>query len=293
MERSDVAKRLTDIAAGLVSEDKEATVETPKRTKEGLLLEAREALHIAAEINGKKVKKAAGRVQIDKLPGFSPMQLKQAIDQVVSVRQEAQQIRTQYERVLAQLNDLDDKEKKGLADLKKAAAQVKQKERFCVEAENGLLEFTAFLQEKRPGVEQMLADPETSKFGDKAGDFFGRVGAKLGKDVQEAIAAIYEETKEDLTHTADAIRGLKVVAKTASIRESSMKKAGLADMAVSVKMWLQGEVDSLSKRILNFAGNIKRWVTGFVMRTKVVQKNTDNLLKGLNVAQMAIESALN
>jgi hypothetical protein len=195
--------------------------------------------------------------------------------------------------VLKKLSGLDDKEKKGVAALKTAAGQIKQKERFLVEAENGLLEFTAFVQEKRPGVEQMLADPTSSKFGDKAGDFFGRVGATLGKEVQEAVAAIYEETKEDLTHTADAIRGLKVVAKTASVKTASLKKAGLADMVVSFKDWLAGQApDGYIKRILNFAGDVKKWIKGFTTRTSIVRKNKDGLLKALKDATTAVDTAL-
>jgi hypothetical protein len=289
-DRNEVASRLVGIAEMLAGD---AVVATPKRTTLGLLRDAREGLLIASDIQGKTRTAAAPRVQIDKMPGFSPMQLRQAIDQVVSIRQEAQQVRVQYESVLKKLSGLDDKEKKGVAALKTAAGQIKQKERFLVEAENGLLEFTAFVQEKRPGVEQMLADPTSSKFGDKAGDFFGRVGATLGKEVQEAVAAIYEETKEDLTHTADAIRGLKVVAKTASVKTASLKKAGLADMVVSFKDWLAGQApDGYIKRILNFAGDVKKWIKGFTTRTSIVRKNKDGLLKALKDATTAVDTAL-
>jgi len=231
--------------------------------------------------------KSAPKVRIDKIPGFSPQQLRTAIDKIVAIRQQLQQIMTQYESILKQIKTLEAEEKEGLKDLKKAAAQMKQKARFLVEAEKGLLEFTAFLQEKRPGVEQMLSDPATSKWGEKAGDFFNRVGAKLGKDVQEAVELIYRETEEDLTHTSDAIRGLKIVVKTASIR-----KAGLADMALSVREWLAGRPDGLIRRIINFAGDVKRWLKGFVVRTRMVEKSTDGLLSALDEAKASIDTAL-
>jgi len=288
MNRQELASRLVQIAEGLV-EPKKAS----EKSRQSMLRDVREAQSIVAKIKGVKVAgKSAPRVTIDKIPGFSPQQLRTAIDKIVSVRQKLQQIQTQYQSVLSQLKNLEDDEKKGLGALKKAAAQMKQKNRFLVEAENGLLEFTAFLQEKRPGVEQMLADPDTSKFGDKAGDFFGRVGAKLGKDVMSAVQEIYNETEEDLTHTADAIRGLKVVAKTASVKTASLKKAGLADMAVSVREWLAGRTDSLIQRIINFTGDIKRWVKGFVARTGIVKKETGRLLGALNDAKTSIDSAL-
>ena len=287
MNREQLAARLVEIAEGIAGTEKSSV-----RTKEAVLRDVREAQAIVAKIKGIKIAASAPRVTIDKIPGFSPQQLRTAIDKIVAARQKLQQIQAQYESVLNQLKGLEDEEQKGVAALKKAAAQMKQKARYLVEAENGLLEFTAFLQEKRPGVEQMLADPVTSKWGDKAGDFFTRVGAKLGKDVQDAISQIYRETEEDLTHTADAIRGLKVVAKTASVKTASLKKAGLADMAVSVKEWLAGRTDSLTQRIINFAGDIRRWVKGFIARTGIVKKETERLLGALNDAKTSIDSAL-
>jgi len=287
MKRVELANKLVGIA-------KLMSGEAPESTKYAVLRDLREAQVIVAAATGRVVKGAAvsPRVTIDKLPGFAPMQLRQAINEIVNKRQELTKLRTQFESVLNQISGLEADEKKGLDALKAAAAQVKAKEKYLVEAEAGLLEFTAFLQDKRPGVEQMLADPATSKFGDKAGDFFGRVGAKLGKQVQDAIAEIYRETEDDLTHTADAIRGLKVIERTASVRSESLKKAGIADAVVSIKDWLAGKVDSLSRRILNFAGDVGKWVKGFVERTKLVKKSTDNLTSALDAAKKSIVTAL-
>jgi ABC-type transporter Mla subunit MlaD len=292
MDRKDLAKELVTIASAMV-EVEERGAKQATQSPEAVLRDVREAQMLVASISGVKLKMAAApRTSIKEIPGFSPQQLRTAIDQIVKVRQKSTALRTQFEAQLKQIKDLDDQEKKGLAALKAAASQMKQKERFLVEAETGLLEFTAFLQDKRPGVEQMLADPETSKFGDKAGDFFGRVGARLGKKVQDTIAEIYSETEDDLTHTADAIRGLKIVAKTASINASTMKKAGVTDVVISLKEWLTGKVDGAVKRILNFGGDIKRWVKGFVERTKVVKSNTNDLTKALDDAKDSINSAL-
>jgi hypothetical protein len=148
------------------------------------------------------------------------------------------------------------------------------------------------LQEKRPGVEQMVGDPATSKLGDKAGEFFRRIGAKLGKEMAKAVEEIYRETEDDLTHTANAVRGLKVVAKTASLRKAALKKAGLSDVVVSVKEWLAGRADSLVQRIINFTGDIKKWLRGFQTRTAIVKKETMSLLAALDDARSSIDSAL-
>ena len=294
MQKQQVAEKLVDLAGSVVAGDtEEKTITEAAPNKYAAYRDLREAQAIVAHSTGRKLKMAAApRVEISKLPGMAGMQVRAAINQIVSVRQEAEVLRRQFESELQKLKDLDAEEKKGLEALKDAAAQVKQKERYLIEAEQGLLEFTAFTQEKRPGVAQMIGDPTASPMGDKAGAFFQRVAEKLGAQVAESVQACYNETVEDLTHTADAIRGLKVVAKTASIKESTLKKAGIADVAVSIREWLGGAVDNVSKRILNFAGNIKKWLKGFQVRTKIVKSNKDNLLKALTNAQKQIDDAL-
>jgi hypothetical protein len=292
MNRKELARGLVQIASRIVEVQEKGGMEAPP-SREAALRGVREAQTIVASVMGVKVKKAASpRVTIKALPNMSPQKTQQAINLVADARQQATAMRTQYDAILSKIKDLDDQEKKGLALLRTAATQVKQKERYLIEAENALLEFTAYEKAQRPGIEQMLADPETSKFGDKAGDFFGRIDARLGKKVAEAVQAIYRETEEDLTHMSDAVTAFKVVAKTASITASTMKKAGVTDVVISIKEWFTGQVDNISKRILNFGGDIKRWVKGFVERTKMVKTNTDDLIKALDDAKASIDSAL-
>jgi len=308
MDRTVLAHRLVEIAgdlsilAGLKSEveGEKTDAAGPKIAEEVKAQESfsalrglREAQDIVAEVEQGQVKTADEAVKIDKLPGFSPMQLRQQINQIVDIRQRATQMRLQFESVLKELKGLEDNEEAGLGKLKAAAQAVKDKEKFLVEAEKGILEFTAFCQRKRPGVEQMLADPATSKFGDKAGDFFNRVGEKLGKQVQEAVQTIYTQTEEDLTHMADCVRGLKVIERTASVQASTLKTAGLADVLISIKEWLAGKSpDSMASRIINFAGDIGRWWRGFAERTGLVKKATNDLTSALDEAMSEMNDAL-
>lgn len=231
---------------------------------------------------------AAGEMSISKMPGFSPMQLRQQIDQLGKVRQEIQLLSAQYEGVLKQLKDLEKEEKEGMDALKEAAAQMREKGKYVVEAEKALIEFTAYLTEKRPGIEQMIAVPEDSKWGDKAGDFFGRIAAKFGAEVGAAVQEIYEATKEDLTHTTMAVRGLKLVTKTSSLDEATLKTAGIMDSVIMVKEWLAGKARSL----FNFVGDVGRWLKGFVERTKLVRKKRDDLEKAVSSAQSQIDKLL-
>ena len=101
------------------------------------------------------------------------------------------------------------------------------------------------------------------------------------------MSELYRETEDDLTHAADAIRGLKVVAKTASSRN-----AGLADAALAVKEWLAGRIDPMVKRIINFSGDIARWLKGFKARTDMVKKSTDRLQDALKEARTSIDKVL-
>jgi len=206
----------------------------------------------------------------------------------VAARQRATQIRLQFEAILNELKQVEDIDKSGVEKLKEAAKAVKEKEKYLVEAEKGLLTFTAYVQRKRPGVEQMLADPTTVKPGLKAGDFFNRVGAKLGQAVQDAIQVIYNETEEDLTHTADCITSLKIVERTASIKATILRKAGLSDMLITIKDWLSGK----GGRLMGFAGDLVRFIRGFTERTGLVKKATKDLTDALDEAMGEIDSAL-
>lgn len=239
-------------------------------------------------------KDAAGapRVPIEKMPGFSPMQLRQQINRIAEVRQELEIMATEYESVLSKMKDLEKEEKKGLKALNDSAKQMREKGKYCVEAEKALLQFTAHTQEKRPGIEQMLSRPEETKWGDKAGDFFGRIAQKLGAEIAKDVETIYTQCKDDLTHTADAVRAFKVITKTSSLPSEVVKTAGLVDAIVSVKEWLAGQTNSLAKRILNFAGDIGRWVKEFVVRTKLVGNATGDLKKALDSAKKDVDKLL-
>jgi hypothetical protein len=86
-----------------------------------------------------------------------------------------------------------------------------------------------------------------------------------------------------------AVRGLKIVQKTASIPEGAAKTAGLADIAVGIKDWLAGGVDRAAQRIMGFMGDVQKWLKGFVLRTKMVRKSKDNLLTALANAEKNID----
>jgi hypothetical protein len=257
------------------------------------VLEATNSLELIAAMEdlNTEIGDESDKVARGKLPGYSPMQLKAEIDRLSDLRKEIVTHTKQFEDAIKRLSALEKEEKSGLANLKKAAQQMREKGKYVFEAEQALLEFTAFLQDKTPGIAQMIEDPDDpkSKYGDKAGDFFGRVAGKLGQEVADTVSTIYEETKQDLTHTVMAVRGLKIVQKTASIPEGVAKTAGLADIAVAIKDWLAGGVDRAAQKVLGFMGDVTRWLKGFILRTKMVRKASDNLQAALVNAEKQID----
>lgn len=257
-------------------------------TNRGRLLTARQRRDLVEAIRLAKTPEYT----LKKLPGFSPMQLRQHIDRIADVRQELDIMATEYEYVLKKMKDLEKEEKEGLKKLKKAGEQLREKGRICVETEKALLNFTAYTQEKRPGIDQMLEHPEDSKWGEKAGDLFGRIAKKLGGEIAEQVEQIYEQCKEDLTHTANVAGRLKIVAKTSSLPPEVVKTAGLADTIVSIKEWLAGGTSSMIKKVIGFVGDIGRWVKGFVVRTKMVKKASTDLKKALTDAEGSVDKML-
>lgn len=233
----------------------------------------------------------AGPVNLDKLPGFAPMQLRAQIDKVAKIHQELVIMQKQYETVLKEMGKLEKEEEKGLEILKKAAKELGTKNKYVVEAETALLSWTAAQTPKRPGVEQMITRPEDAKEGEKAGDLFGRIQAELGGHIADKVSTIYLACMEDLSHTSAVISSLKIVAKTDAIRSDVVKKAGLGDIIGGVKAWLSGHISPIMERITKFNGTVMEWVKGFTARTVIVEIACKELQKALDDATRAMAKA--
>jgi len=265
-------------------------VKQKKMVAKNILEAAREVALAEQELSSAmKTAKPDPRIEITELPGLSKSQVKSWIASVTKARQELEGMRMQYEAIIKQMKNLEADEKKGITTLTEAAKQMKEKGRFLFDTENALLEFTAYTDTKRPGIKQMLFDPATTPVGDKAGELLERVAQKLGDEVANSVAEIYRETYEDLSHAAQAVKLLKVISKTASYDEARIKKAGLTDVVISIKDWLAGGTDGVVKRLLNFAGDIKRWIRGFVERTKVVKRNSESITQNISKVTSLID----
>lgn len=237
--------------------------------------------------------RSSARIDIDRLPGFSPMQLRSKIDKIVDIRHQIDLIRNSFESELGRLGKLEAAEKAGVKELRAAAEKMKDKAQYLVTTEKNLLQFTAYVTEKQPGIKQIIADPALAKDGEKAGGFFIRIAEKLGDTIGKEVESIYEQCRIDTVHATDAVTAFKIVSKTASVSDSTLRKAGLGDVIVSIKDWLVGQSpDSVVGRILNFAGNITKFVRGFAERTKLVKRSSDNLSSAFVTARRDIDNLL-
>jgi hypothetical protein len=228
---------------------------------------------------------------LSRMPGLSPMQLRATQDRIVQIRQEMAIVHRQYEEALKQLSGLEKEEKAGIATLKKAANAMTEKGKYLSETENSLLQFTAYLTTKVPGIEQMIARDDEVKAGTKAGDFFGRIASRLGDAIAKDVELIWSSCKDDLTYSRMVIRGLKVTAKTAGMKQASMKEAGIAELVVSFRDWLSGGKDSLVARLIDWTKDITSWARGFLVRTKIVGAATKDIKAMLADAEKEIDGA--
>lgn len=226
---------------------------------------------------------------LETLPGISKMQLEAQVDRLLDLEKEVAAITAEYDAVFKKLAGLEKAQKEGLEVLKKAAAQVDAKGKVVIETRQGLIQFIAKMNTSTPGLEQILARPSDVKPGERAGDLLGKLLAQLDAEVAAKCVEIIRQTSEELTYSQQICSGLKVVAKTASLPAPVAKQAGIADVAVSIKNWLAGTADALSKRILGVVGDVGRFLQTCVERTKLVQKASTDISKSLAAASKELD----
>jgi len=231
-------------------------------------------------------------VKIDKLPGMSKMQFEKYIDKLHGMQVALKKKKKDAEAVLKSIKASDAEYKKGKKFLEDAARELGVKAKLCGDSEDTCIEISSFYKRQRPGIAQMLADPTDADWGEKAGDLYGRIASELGAEVSAAIQVIYEACAEDLTSISHTVSMGKLFAKTSSIHPTILKNAGILDGIGAFKDWLKGGVSGLTKRFLQFGGNVKQWYQGFMNRTKVVKKATTDLAKAAQKAEKGVDKIL-
>lgn len=243
--------------------------------------------HLGREFQGMTLT----RVALQGLSGLDPMALRGHTDRIVQIRQEIAVVQRQFTEALKRVSGLEADEKKGVAALKKAADSMNEKGKHLLATENGLLQFAAFMSDKAPGIDQMIARGDEAKNGQLAADYFGRISARLGDQIAADVELCSSACQDDLTYARMVIRGLKVTAKTASVDNAALKQAGIADLVVSFREWLTGGRDALVQRLLAYPKDINAWVKSFTTRTKMVAGAAKDINSLISSAEKDINGA--
>ena len=221
-------------------------------------------------------------IQLDRLAGFSPKQLRDLVKQIQDAKTEVEVFAKANEDILNQMKSLKDIEKSSLAKLTDAIEEMNLKGKYCTEAEDALISWTSSIEGKVPGIEQIMTPAEASEEGKKAGDLINKIAAEFGAEVASKVEVIIRETKDDLTHYAKVVRSLKILTKTAGIDPNIVKAAGILDAITNVKEWLAGKAVAGWEKITE-------WAKAFAVRTGLVKDATESIKKFVNVNTKALD----
>ena len=227
------------------------------------------------------------RRTVDKMVGMTKQRIKQAVDAYGEATKELKKAEADAKAVLDGIKKLKSVQSAALKPLTEAAKQLQVKGQICLEGQEQALNMTVYIQDKTPGIVQMMAeeDDEALKKGQKAGELFARLVAELGEEAAKTAFTVTQQCREDLTHTATAVTALKLVVK-AGDSASGAKQAGVLEAVGQAVDWLHGKAN----RRMNFGGSIKDWVKGFVMRTKICGKAVQQQSKSFSNAKRKIDA---
>lgn len=241
-----------------VSEMRKTEHEAPK------VPDMKESPYRIAKVNRRKRMAAMEEEVLKQVPGFSPSQIHNLVDQCVKASDTLETFMAQHGQVINEYLRMQTADEAAKTALKTALKHINRKGNFLMEGKSWLLKFQAVLQSKVPGIEQMMADASPSPGAEKAGELLKKVAEKMGKQVADGVGEIIQATKEDLTHISQIVKSIKILQKA---KTSSVRTAGVSALIDAIKLWLSGEVDATTHRVIGFAGDIWKWLKGFAVRT--------------------------
>jgi len=176
--------------------------------------------------------------------------------------------------VLKRKKSLEADHKKRIEQLKKELPQtIAGQKKMVVQVRDAIIKYAKVAEKKRPGVKQMLGDPNRdigSPVAERGGELLQRVEAELGDVIAQQVAEIYDTVMEEITVLTPTVRGLEYELKqkdasdpkTAS-EEDIQKEAGVMSLLVKFRDWLVRGLDKMkrlfgmgTKRISNAAKKI-------------------------------------
>jgi len=227
------------------------------------------------------------RRTVEKMVGMNKQQIRVAVDAYSQASDDLARAEAEAKAILDKLKKLKGVKAAALKPLTDAAKQLQEKGRICLEGRDQALQMTVYIQDKTPGIIQMLAEEndDSLRKGQKAGELYARFVQEMGEEAAKTALSVVTQCKEDLQHTASAVVGLKLVER-AGDSVGGVKSAGLLDKVKDAYAWLNGE----ASRLFGMAGDIVKWAKGFVMRTKICKKLVADQGKKFKSAQRQIDA---
>ena len=217
---------------------------------------------------GFKVNAKESREVITKMVGLTKKKISDQVDAYAAASRELAEYQAEVKSILDTVKNLKSVQADALKPLTEAAKQLENKKQICLEGQDMCLNMTRSIENKTPGVIQMMATHESPKReqGRGPGELFANLVAGLGEEQAKIAMQIVQQVKEDLTYTQTVIRAIKLVDRVDD-EVAAAKTAGVLDKAKEIVSWLSGQAN----RLMNMAGSLKDWVKGLAMRTKICQ----------------------
>lgn len=188
---------------------------------------------------------------------------------------------------------LEKEQKKLLAEIKKHLPEtLRGQGKVLIELRNHMIRYAKAAERKRPGVKQMMGDPNNdlgADISERGGELLQRYEEKLGKVIAAQAAAIYDTVMEELTVAKPVLRGLEIELKD---KTASDKQAGFMAMILKFREWLSKKWSSVKrlfdmgdKRIDTAAKAIKKQMDetdkAYDKALRTASDDSDKTAKGL------------
>jgi hypothetical protein len=206
--------------------------------------------------------------------------IRQLMDLERQITEASAEIETLASEVLKRKKSLEAEHKKRLEELKKELPETLAKQgKQVLTARQALIRYAKVAEKKRPGIKQMLGDPERSlnaPVQDRGGELFSQIEEKLGATIAAEVAVIYDTVMEELTVLTPTVRGLEYELKEKTA--SGTKQAGVMSLLVKFRDWLVRGWDKMQRL--------------FGMGTRRIETATSNIEKALAEAEKGYDTLL-
>jgi hypothetical protein len=218
--------------------------------------------------------------------GWTEGQMDEAARQFRDLADQAEETAAEIEAAVGAVlrtkeKSLEKDQKKILAEIKKHLPEtLRGQGKVLIELRTHMIKYAKAAERKRPGVKQMMGDPNNdlgADISERGGELLQRYEEKLGKVIAAQAAAIYDTVMEELTVAKPVLRGLEIELKDKTASGPGDKEAGFMSMILKFRDWLSKKWGSV-KRLFDMGD--KRIATA----AKLIKKQMDETDKAYDKA---------